>query len=100
MHKMFGTAEGKCKECFHYCTGRYHSVNLRKCEVYGLTHSEASDWVGKWQACGLFNQETAHQNVIELVKSRHPLTRSDALWDKSLESPLPGQVSFEEVLGD
>lgn len=29
---------------------------LRKCTVYGATHSEASDWRKKYEACGLYNK--------------------------------------------
>lgn len=78
MHQMFGTAAGKCGDCEHLVEGRYNDRMLRKCEVYGLTHSEASDWAKRWNACGLFNKETNHKNVMRLVgaervQSKEPL---------------------------
>ena len=68
MHKQYGVADGKCGECCHFVKAWYHTRMLRKCKVYGLTHSEASEWAGRWTACGLFNCPTNHQNVIRTVK--------------------------------
>ena len=57
MHRLFGVCEGHaCRECSNLVKGRYHDRILTKCKVYGLTHSEASDWAGRWQACGMFNR--------------------------------------------
>lgn len=92
MHKLFGTADGQCKNCCHLITGRYHDMTLRKCEVYGLTHSAASDWAMRYQACGLFNKETAHEEVIRLVKSKNPSVQE--------EDVLEGQINFLEVNND
>ena len=85
MHQMFGTADGKCGECDHLVEGEYHGRKLRKCEVYGLTHSEASDWAKRWKACGLFNKETNHENVIRLVGAERGQTTE----------PLEGQIGLE-----
>lgn len=54
MHEMFGFTMGeKCKTCSHLKGG----VNeYRKCEVYGDTRSEATDWALKYDACGLWNK--------------------------------------------
>ncbi len=58
MHNMFGKTVGhKCYECSNFVSGRYHDKILHKCSVYGLTHSEASDWRLKYDACGMFNKE-------------------------------------------
>ena len=44
MHRLFGVCEGHaCRECSNLVNGRYHDRILTKCNVYGLTHSEASD---------------------------------------------------------
>lgn len=61
MHKMFGKTEQVCKNCDHFLCdhflrGRYRDRVYRKCEVYGVTSSEASDWNAFYQACGLFNK--------------------------------------------
>lgn len=67
MYEMFGKSEGKCKDCSHYTSYHYHDRSYRKCEVYGVTCSEASDWKASADACGLFNKETEHENVIRRV---------------------------------
>lgn len=67
MHQLFGKAEGHtCKECSNFCSGRYHDRILRKCEVYGLTHSKATDWAMRWTACGHFNRPLNGRPVIEI----------------------------------
>ena len=45
MHRRFGVLQDKrCEDCSNLIKGRYHDMLLRKCLVYGATHSEASDW--------------------------------------------------------
>lgn len=69
MHRQFGVCEGKtCGTCTNFVQGRYRSMNLKKCQVYGLTHSEASDWAKRWQACGCYNKEWTGEDIIQLVK--------------------------------
>lgn len=92
MHKLFGTADGKCRDCCHFISGEYQSIrNLKKCEIYGMTHSSASDWAQRYNACGLFNKETNHRNVIRLVKSRVPAVQN--------EDVLEGQIRIGEMDG-
>ena len=53
MRNLFGQYDAKCKDCIHLKGG----VNeYRKCELYGNSASEATDWALSWQACGMFNQ--------------------------------------------
>ncbi len=89
MYQMFGKAEGQhiCKDCSNFVAGRYHNKIYRKCKVYGLTHSEASDWANKYEACGMFNKEYKGRNVIEFVK-RNCQTHIE---------PLEGQLTIEGV---
>lgn len=85
MYQLFGKADGLCKDCEHYIAFRYHDYNRRKCEVYGDTRSEASDWKGKAQACGLYPDKPYNgRNVIELVHGGKP--KEDIQID--------GQISF------
>ena len=72
MHKLFGKADGLCRDCCHFVSGEYQSIqNLQKCRIYGMTHSAASDWAQRYRACGLYNiADTPHSNVIDLVRSR------------------------------
>lgn len=70
MYKVFGKSEHICKECKHFrkidTAGVMARRSVQKCECYGITHSESSDWAQKWQACGLFNQPYNGKPVIEV----------------------------------
>lgn len=94
MHRRFGELPGKrCEDCSNLIKGRYHDVYLRKCTVYGATHSEASDWRKKYVACGMFNKEWKGAMIIRTLKhSRMP---------KSVEQPIDGQLDLlEQEEGD
>ena len=58
MHRLFGTKEGLCRDCDHLIGGKYHNKQYYKCELYGVTHSEATDWRLSYQACGMYNIQT------------------------------------------
>ena len=89
MHKLFGTNEDHtCGECSNFVSGKYKSRVLQKCKAYGLTHSEATDWVKRWTACGLFNKPFEDVPVIEVIK-RQPAV--------DFEEPMEGQISFDEL---
>lgn len=89
MHQLYGKAEPhKCRDCSNLVTGRYHDKTLRKCRVYGLTHSEASDWAMKYTACRMFNKEYTGQPIINLVKHNSSRTK--------VEEPLDGQIEMED----
>lgn len=89
MYKFFGKRYGHtCGECRNLVKGRYHDRILTKCEVYGLTHSEASDWAGRWQACGMFNLTWDKQPVIREVVPERKQKEAD-------NTPLEGQISLE-----
>ena len=86
MHREFGFSPGnKCKDCDHFLHGRYHTRMLSKCEVYGLTHSEASDWRMSYDACGMYNKVYNGNPVIRMVKG-YPAP----------QGPLEGQESLFE----
>lgn len=73
MYQLFGKSEGLCWDCEHYLGYRHHDRTVRKCEVYGDTRSEASDWKGSAQACGLYPDKPYNgRNVIELVDRGKP----------------------------
>jgi len=88
MHDYFGKAEGyKCKDCMHLIKGHYHNLLLKKCEVYGMSHSVATDWNVTFDACGCFNKET---DLEDLYKTRrHSPEKKDFA--------LNGQMSILEV---
>lgn len=85
MHAQFGRCEGHtCGECRNLRSIRYRGMSLRKCAVYGLTHSEASDWAKRWTACGMFGKEYAGPPVIESVRRVYT------------DTPLENQISMLE----
>ena len=91
MHRLFGVCEGHaCRECSNLVKGRYHDRILTKCKVYGMTHSEASDWAGRWQACGAFNQAINRGPIIRDVVPDRRKNETDS-------SPLDGQMMMETV---
>ena len=90
MYEMFGRSTGKCKDCQHYTTYRYHNKPYRKCELYGVTCSEATDWKASADACGLFPDK--EYNGCEVVR----LVRGGAL---KIEQQIDGQMNLIEFVG-
>lgn len=86
MHSKFGRCESHiCGECSNFISGRYHNRYLRKCTVYGATHSEASDWAKSWTACGMFNKEYKGTPIIKFVRPE----------GQRANTPIEGQIKFE-----
>lgn len=70
MHERFGILPDKrCEDCSNLIQGDYHDRHLRKCTVYGATHSEATDWRKKYIACGMFCKDYNGRKIIDLLKS-------------------------------
>ena len=68
MHQRFGRrGYGQCKDCPHYRRYKYRDKPYRKCAVYGVTNSEATDWTGSWNACGLFDKEYSGPEIVGLL---------------------------------
>lgn len=88
MHKMFGIGSEKCGTCNHLKT---HSANRVwfKCEVYGDTSSEATDWRKSYLSCGLFNKPYNGRPIIE-VKKHFSKTDGD-------EEQIEGQMSIFDL---
>ena len=88
MYREFGRSPGnKCKTCSNFVHGQYHTRYLSKCAVYGLTHSEASDWSGRNEACGMYNREWAGNPIIHLVKGTpfipEPIEGQQTIWEEA-----------------
>ena len=68
MRKLYGTNYAReCRDCVNFIRGEYN-----KCARYGITLSEASDWAGRWTACGMFGKPATDKEkpVIELFRRR------------------------------
>lgn len=93
MYQLFGKTDGHCcRECSNLVEGRYHDKILRKCKVYGMTHSEASDWAKRYQACGMFNKPWHKEPII-----RRGRPKETGPADTTIE-PIEGQVTMEDLL--
>lgn len=54
MHARHGrAAKGVCGECRHLLRVGYTRTYF-KCELFGKSSSQASDWRKRWPACGQF----------------------------------------------
>ena len=88
MYKLFGKAEGKCKDCKYYSAYEHHNKGYRKCEIYGVTNSEATDWKASADACGLFpDKETNIRDVVRIVRP-----------EKKEEEQIEGQTSIFDLI--
>ena len=90
MHSEFGRSDGNvCKDCSYFLRIDHHGKTYRKCKVYGVTPSEASDWLAGGTACGLFPDKPygGDKDVISLV------TR-----EAQKEPQVQGQMNFFDVM--
>ena len=89
MHRLFGTCEGqKCGDCEHFWKHE-RGTAYYKCEIYGKSNSEATDWRVKYPACGKFNKPYKGGQIVRLVGYED--------WREADRDPIPGQISFEEA---
>lgn len=88
MHRRFGTCGVlRCRDCCHLIGGEWHGKRYYKCKIYGLSHSEASDWRLSWMACGMYNVPQDMDSWVPVMKRiQH---------GPSAEPPLDGQVGLE-----
>ena len=88
MHQMFGWNKKElCRDCRHFDRWRVgDKIVIRKCDVYGVTASKASDWCASYPACGLFNQDYVGRKIIDFVKHERA---------KDIDNePLEGQIDI------
>lgn len=86
MHKLFGELpDRKCKDCQHLCSYTA-SRKYYKCDIYGNTSSEASDWRLKYTACGMI--DVSEYKGIPIIKRARSLS-----W-KPKDAQIEGQVSL------
>ena len=79
MYEMFGRGDGKCGTCSHFVKFTYRDSSYQKCEVYGVSQSEATDWVQKWDGCGLYNKP--YEGDIPVYKLNGKASNGDGQID-------------------
>lgn len=86
MYELFGKEYGKhCRDCCHFCREWTNTRSVFKCDVYGRSSSEATDWAGKYNACGMFGKPWDDLPVKRLANRKESAPEND---------PLPGQTSL------
>lgn len=75
-----------CKECCNFRMHEMRSKRVSKCDAYGVTCSEATDWNGRKTACGLFN--------TPFDDNQYPLIKVLKHSSKPNEMQCEGQLSI------
>ena len=89
MHRRFGQCNGKqCRDCCHMISGDYHGRRYQKCNLYGVSRSEATDWRLSYPACGAFNVPDDKLDVYSPYLMQ-------IIRERNAEPPIDGQVSME-----
>ena len=87
MHRRFGTCGVlRCKTCSHLVRHEYNR-NYYKCELYGESSSEATDWKVSYQACGMYNVPQNMETYVPVIEQIKHLPR--------IEPPIDGQIRLE-----
>lgn len=90
MHMEYGKIEShKCSECCNL-SSYTQSRTWYKCEAYGNSASEATDWAKRNIACGLFNKPVNTLERIPLIEKLKCLPR------EIIEEPIKGQFAIDE----
>ena len=84
MHILYGSESGTCKDCHHLLCNLWDK-NYYKCALYGVSHSEATDWRLSWPACGMINHDP-EMDWVPVIK-RYERVR--------IEEQIPGQIEME-----
>lgn len=88
MYARFGVGVGICGNCPHFVE-RIFGRRYFKCEIYGLSYSEATDWRKNWLACGLIGKE-AEPGLRPVIET---LQRA-----KEEEQPIDGQITMNDII--
>lgn len=91
MHKYFGVSElsATCRQCGHLMRVQAGNRHVYKCEMYGDSASEATDWRLGYTACGWFGKDVPpfYTPLIEVLKHQ-PRVR---------ENTIEGQIGFADL---
>jgi hypothetical protein len=59
MHGAYGAGpkDKKCGDCFFITRDTHHNKAYFKCQIFGVTRGQGSDFRKKWPSCGSFKQK-------------------------------------------
>lgn len=78
MHKMFGQADGFCKDCVNFKKNNRHKKLSQVCEAFG------AEWNASHLACGLYpNTPYAGKKIGSLITRK-----------KKNNDPIEGQLNL------
>ena len=100
MQKKFGTsAAGTCNGCSHFIRYTHRGHTYSKCKIYGISASEATDWKGSAQACGLYPGKPYNGGAIvrEIERSRKKQENIDGQQSLFGEGDTNGQERNKEA---
>lgn len=97
MHKRFGTASGKCKDCSNLIIHTFGDKSRRvyKCELYGNSCSESTDWRISFQACGMMNKPMPKDMVPVVRQLVHEKKTKPIHIDKNQMQIFEGENNDE-----
>lgn len=95
MHRLYGVdpGDGICADCQHLVKTVWDRTYY-KCALYGVSHSEATDWRKHWQACILIDHDPEPDNWVPVVERLKHEPRGTE------RTELDGQIGIEEILND
>ena len=88
MHNEYGRLDGHmCSECCNL-SSYTQSRTWFKCEVYGNSNGESTDWAKRYIACGMFNIPLDKSKRIPLIeKLKHEPRKNE-------DEPIEGQINL------
>ena len=88
MHRRFGTCGVlRCRDCCHLIGGEWHGKRYYKCELYGMSHSDSTDWRLSWQACGMYNVPQDMERWVPMLEQ--------IIHGAKVVPPIEGQMGME-----
>lgn len=82
-----------CGSCNHLCT-HWLDKKYYKCEAYGLSSSEATDWGKSWPSCGMYSETEELPKNFRTIMS----IKKHAPRPSKVEHEIDGQISMMDLL--
>ena len=80
MHDYYGEDRGHaCWQCCHFERWQAGNKTVRKCNVYGISRSVATDWNASFTACGAFDKDVKEKNMYQVNGDLHRRRRQESM---------------------